>query len=53
MTRPSPLTTTVYKFNLGHQRCLLAYRILDERTLKLLMVCPHENFYRDLKRIKH
>lgn len=32
---------------------LLAYRILDESTLKLLMVGPHENFYRDLKRTEH
>jgi len=24
--------------------------LLDENTLKLLMVGPHENFYRDLKR---
>ena len=40
----------VYKFRMGHLLCLLAYRVLDENTLKLLMVGPHENFYRDLKR---
>lgn len=40
----------VYKFRMGHMPCLLAYRVLDEDTLKLLMVGPHENFYRDLKR---
>jgi mRNA-degrading endonuclease RelE of RelBE toxin-antitoxin system len=40
----------VYKFRLGNQLCLVAYRVLDENTLKLLMVGPHENFYRDLKR---
>lgn len=40
----------VYKFRIGTVRCLLAYRVLDENTLKLLMVGPHENFYRDLKR---
>ena len=40
----------VYKFRLGHAPCLLAYRVLDDNTLKLLMVGPHENFYRDLKR---
>jgi mRNA-degrading endonuclease RelE of RelBE toxin-antitoxin system len=40
----------VYKFRMGNLLCLLAYRILDENTLKLLMVGPHENFYRDLKR---
>ena len=43
----------VYKFSMGHQRCLLAYRILDVDTLKFLMLGPHENFYRDLKRIEH
>lgn len=40
----------VYKFRMGKLLCLLAYRVLDESTLKLLMVGPHENFYRDLKR---
>jgi mRNA interferase RelE/StbE len=29
---------------------LLAYRVLNDETLKLLVVGPHENFYRDLKR---
>ena len=43
----------VYKFRMGNLLCLLAYRILDENTLKLLMVGPHENFYRDLKRTDH
>lgn len=43
----------VYKFRMGNLLCLLAYRILDEDTLKLLMVGPHENFYRDLKRTEH
>ncbi|MFM2112841.1 MAG: hypothetical protein RLZZ271_1501 [Pseudomonadota bacterium] len=40
----------VYKFRMDNLLCLLAYRVLDESTLKLLMVGPHENFYRDLKR---
>ncbi|CAM3730026.1 type II toxin-antitoxin system RelE/ParE family toxin [Polynucleobacter antarcticus] len=40
----------VYKFKLTGQLCLLAYRILDESSLKLLTFGPHENFYRDLKR---
>ena len=43
----------VYKFRMGNLLCLLAYRVLDENTLKLLVVGPHENFYRDLKRIEH
>ena len=41
----------VYKFRMGNLLCLLAYRVLDENTLKLLMVGPRENFYRDLKRL--
>ncbi len=40
----------VYKFRLSNQLCLLAYRILDEQSIKLLTFGPHENFYRDLKR---
>lgn len=40
----------VYKFRMNNQLCLLAYRLLDSNTLKLLMLGPHENFYRDLSR---
>ena len=40
----------VYKFKLSQQLCLLAYRILDEESIKLLTFGSHENFYRDLKR---
>lgn len=40
----------VYKFRLSNQLCLLAYRILDAESIKLLTFGPHENFYRDLKR---
>ncbi len=43
----------VYTFRMGKLLCLLAYRVLDEHTLKLLMVGPHEHFYRDLKRSEH
>jgi mRNA interferase RelE/StbE len=43
----------VYKFRMDNLLCLLAYRVVDENTLKLLMVGPHENFYRDLKRTEH
>ena len=43
----------VHKFRMGDLLCLLAYRVLDENTLKLLVVGPHENFYRDLKRTEH
>lgn len=41
----------VYKFRLSNQLCLLAYRILDKDSLKLLIFGPHENFYRGLKRL--
>ena len=40
----------VYKFRLSQQQCLLAYRILDSESIKLLTFGPHENFYRNLKR---
>ncbi len=40
----------VYKFRLSNQLCLLAYRVLDTESIKLLTFGPHENFYRDLKR---
>lgn len=40
----------VYKFRLSNQLCMLAYRILDENSLKLLTFGSHENFYRNLKR---
>ena len=43
----------VYKFRMGNLLCLLGYRVLDENTLKLLMVGPPENFYRGLKRNEH
>jgi mRNA interferase RelE/StbE len=43
----------VYKFRMVNQLCLLAYRVLDEDTIKLLMVGPHENFYRDLKHLEN
>ena len=44
------LGVRVFKFRLLQQQCLLAYRILDEESIKLLTFGPHENFYRDLKR---
>ncbi len=40
----------VYKFRMGNLLCLLAYRVLSDESIKLLMVGPQENFYRDLKR---
>jgi len=40
----------VYKFRLSEQQVLLAYRIVDPESIKLLTFGSHENFYRDLKR---
>ena len=45
------LGVQIYKFKMINQLCQLAYRVLDPQTIKLLMVGPHENFYRDLKRL--
>ena len=38
----------VYKFKLGSTQYLLAYRYSDE-VLELVMIGPHENYYRGLK----
>jgi len=43
----------VYKFRMTNQLCLLSYRVLDEDSLKLLTVGPHENFYRELKKLEN
>jgi mRNA-degrading endonuclease RelE of RelBE toxin-antitoxin system len=43
---------SVYKFLIGNQEWLLAYRIISDEFIKLLLVGPHENFYRNLKRKK-
>ena len=43
----------IFKFRLANQLCLLSYRVIDEATIKLLTVGPHENFYRNLKRLEH
>lgn len=47
------LGVQIYKFKMINQLCLLAYRVLNPQTIKLLMVGPHENFYRDLKRLNN
>lgn len=45
------LGVRAFKFRLSPQVCLLAYRLLDADTIKLLTFGPHENFYRELKRL--
>jgi mRNA-degrading endonuclease RelE of RelBE toxin-antitoxin system len=42
----------IYKFKIENFEWLLAYRIQSKSHLTLLVVGPHENFYRDLKRAK-
>jgi len=39
----------VYKFKLKTIQYLLAYRIVDE-NLELIMIGPHQNYYRDLEK---
>lgn len=38
----------VYKFKIKTLQYLLAYRIFED-NLELIMLGPHENYYRDLK----
>ena len=38
----------VHKFKIHSTQYLLAYRFIGE-TLELIMIGPHENYYRDLK----
>lgn len=40
----------VLKFKVGQLDWLLAYEIVATEIILLLLVGPHENFYRDLKR---
>ena len=40
----------IYKFRMNDQSWLLAYRVISKRSVKLLLVGPHENFYRNLKK---
>jgi mRNA-degrading endonuclease RelE of RelBE toxin-antitoxin system len=39
----------VYKFNIKSIQVLLAYRF-NEDQLELIMIGPHQNYYRDLKK---
>jgi len=39
----------VHKFSLQNQMYLLAYRVIMGDSLELVMIGPHENYYRDLK----
>lgn len=39
----------IYKFKLQKLEYLLAYRVIKEEALELIMLGPHENYYRKLK----
>lgn len=41
----------IYKFKVKDQQWLMAYEIISNKSLKLLMFGPHENFYQKLKYI--
>ncbi len=38
----------VHKFKIHATQQLLSYRMADAETLELIMIGPHENYYRDL-----
>ena len=38
----------IHKFKIKHTQYLLSYRFTEE-NLELIMIGPHENYYRDLK----
>jgi len=40
----------VYKFKLVDKQWLFAYRKVSSKAIKLLLIGPHENFYRQLKK---
>jgi mRNA interferase RelE/StbE len=42
----------IYKFHMANQLCLVAYRVMDADAVIFLVVGPHENFHRDLKRVE-
>lgn len=39
----------IHKFKIKTTQYLMAYRIVDE-NLELIMIGPHQNYYRDLKK---
>lgn len=39
----------IQKFKLQKIEYLLAYRVIEDLAIELIMIGPHENYYRDLK----
>jgi len=40
----------MHKFKMHATQYLLAYRIKENKILELIMIGPHENYYRDLEK---
>jgi hypothetical protein len=40
----------VFKFKVVDKQWLLAYRLVASKKITLLLIGPHENFYRELKK---
>jgi hypothetical protein len=40
----------VFKFKVVDKQWLLAYRLVSSKKITLLLIGPHENFYRELKK---
>jgi len=40
----------VHKFKIHTTQYLIAYRIKENEILELIMIGPHENYYRDLEK---
>lgn len=40
----------MYKFKIHTTEYLLSYQLKDADTLELIMIGPHENYYRDLEK---
>jgi len=39
----------IHKFKLQKTEYLLAYRLIEVEAIELIMIGPHENYYRNLK----
>ena len=39
----------VHKFKMHTTQYLLSYKLYDSNTLELIIIGPHENYYRDLE----
>jgi hypothetical protein len=48
-TRLPPMAIYIHKCKIKTTQDLLAYRIVEE-NLELIMIGPHQNYYRDLKK---